>query len=595
MEFITYQNFNKSITENFDHNFIINKRGLYAVSITASCRSGKQTSQRGGEDLRIEIDGKKLREIPAKDKPQYKDILTTWNGTDLKGLKKTVIFILWLEKGNHKITFAPYRKAKIENIKIDFVKDTSKIEFSLEKQAEDGDRRPWHAFALINLPLKFLSANITTKWRLKDSDDVKLIIDNKIQKNKFSIFHRNWLWSGSIFKKFFQKETQEKNIKTDLSQGIHYIEFWADRMPVLHNVELDFGEAIKIKRIPTKDDPEWTGNFYDDTEQIILSRAIFGEARSLSDKGKAAVGWTIKNRVEDLSRWSNNYHDVILEKKQYSVFNETDKNLPFVKNPFQDKTQIDEWFKCYEIAGKVMQGEIKDLTNGANHYFSNFIPTPDWAKSKQSEFKIQIGNTLFYNLDWSKNKGFIKLKPLLIGLISIAVLLTGVYVIAEIGDVNNNIIISDVAKNMPSGKRFLLNPITEEIEVIYFDKNGAFLRSAQMTTNGYSKSHFKASYSGDGDRLGFFQELHKKGEGYDKNDEKSRKEYYDNYIALMIMDGKHGALKEVYRGDAHTSYWEWGRDDYGHVIVYYNCGSSCLYAYKINIETKEIESEYHVY
>jgi len=66
-----------------------------------------------------------------------------------------------------------------------------------------------------------------------------LIIDNKIQKNQFSLFYRNWLWSGSIFKKLLQRETQTKIIESNLSQGVHYVEFWADRMPLLHKVRLN--------------------------------------------------------------------------------------------------------------------------------------------------------------------------------------------------------------------------------------------------------------------------------------------------------------------------------------------------------------------
>lgn len=92
--------------------------------------------------------------------------------------------------------------------------------------------------------------------------------------------------------------------------------------------------------------------------------------------------------------------------------------------------------------------------------------------------------------------------------------------------------------------------------------------------------------------LGYYQDLHKRGEGYNHDSDKARQEYYSNYTALMIMENEDGNPYEVYKGDVHTSYWEW--DDNKHVIVYYNCGTPCLYAYKINVKTKKIESEYHV-
>ncbi|MDP2736788.1 MAG: hypothetical protein Q8O59_03390, partial [bacterium] len=101
----------KKIIQPFNYNFSISQKGLYGISISASCKSGKLLSLRGGEDLRVEIDNLKLREIPAKDKPQYKDISSTWNGTKLKGLSKTVVFVLYLESGEHIIKFISYRGA----------------------------------------------------------------------------------------------------------------------------------------------------------------------------------------------------------------------------------------------------------------------------------------------------------------------------------------------------------------------------------------------------------------------------------------------------------------------------------------------------
>ena len=310
MQLIKQEKFNKEIKENFDYGFNIEKRGLYVIFITASCRSGDQTGEKGGEDLRVEIDGIKLREVPAVDKPQYKNIPSAWNGTKLKGLKKIVIFILWLEKENHKITFVPYKGARLENIKIKLIENTSKIKFNLEEQALNGDRRPWYTFVLINLPLKQITAKITTKWRFPDSDDVKLIIDNEIQKPEgFFSKWRNWLWSGSIFKKLFQKETQTKIVEPNLSQGLHYIEFHADKMPTLHNVELDFGEEgdfrIKAKVV-------W-GYTHLRKEPTIKSEAIVekvNKGEQVVILGKAVKGERYKNEANDKLLSTNRWHKV---------------------------------------------------------------------------------------------------------------------------------------------------------------------------------------------------------------------------------------------------------------------------------------------
>ena len=136
-------------------------------------------------------------------------------------------------------------------------------------------------------------------------------------------------------------------------------------------------------------------------------------------------------------------------------------------------------------------------------------------------------------------------------------------------------------------KHFFINPKTEEIEVVHFNENGSFLRSNQITSDGYPKSSLDVF--SDTEMFGYYQELHRRGEGYSGNEE----EYYENYIALMVKNNEYDTPREIYRGDVHTSSWEWA--DKNHVIIHYNCGSSCYYFYKINVITKEIVEEGHEY
>lgn len=76
--------------------------------------------------------------------------------------------------------------------------------------------------------------------------------------------------------------------------------------------------------------------------------------------------------------------------------------------------------------------------------------------------------------------------------------------------------------------------------------------------------------------------------------------YYEHYdyptagrdVSLVIMDISKQSIKEVYKGSFKTSYWEWD-DDENYIIVYYGGCTGCLYAYKINTETGERESEYY--
>lgn len=72
--------------------------------------------------------------------------------------------------------------------------------------------------------------------------------------------------------------------------------------------------------------------------------------------------------------------------------------------------------------------------------------------------------------------------------------------------------------------------------------------------------------------------------------------YYDTQpdnpgsdVALVIMNTDTGKMKEVYQGNFRTSNWEW--DGSERVIVYYGCGTACLFAFKIDVNTgKKIET-----
>lgn len=297
---------NKQIkNECFTHKVKIKKAGLCAIFISARCKSKKQINSNIDEDLRVEINGLEFREIPPVKNKQLFNIPSAFNGSRLKGLKKTVVFLSILNKGEHAVNLIPRNSAFVEEIKVKELSGQQEVKLEINEQAEDGDRRPWYAFVLIDLPLKKLSADITAKWRglekdNSDSDDVKLIINNKIKTNNLSIFHRNWLWSANIFKKIFQKQRQIKAFKQDLTPGIHYIEFYADKMPTLHWVKMDLGEIemepeeqtekakIVSKQANLRSKPEITNNIIatlsNGEKIIVLEKAVKGE-RPRNSKG----------------------------------------------------------------------------------------------------------------------------------------------------------------------------------------------------------------------------------------------------------------------------------------------------------------------
>jgi hypothetical protein len=162
---------------------------------------------------------------------------------------------------------------------------------------------------------------------------------------------------------------------------------------------------------------------------------------------------------------------------------------------------------------------------------------------------------------------------------------------ASIKDINDSI--GETADGLYGYYHYVyINPKTSEVERIFFDQDGRFSNLKRLTNDGYYKYDLKLFSLDDSFRFGYFQNLHKGDESFDENDDRQREEYYRNYTSLIINPGYGSAPVEVYRGNNHTSSWEW--EDINHTKVYNTCGTCCHYYYLINTETQKIEEEGHL-
>ncbi|MDA2936062.1 transglycosylase SLT domain-containing protein [Patescibacteria group bacterium AH-259-L05] len=224
--------------------------GYYLIVITARAKSEKQLGEdvTDDEDLIVKIDNKIFPKLNSKD---LKDSPAAFSGGTSHDSVKTIYFLTFLHGSEHTITLLadkPTSTATFESLEIYRVRELKKkFKINPNIQAEDGDRRPWLTFVLDSLPLRALKSTITYSKRKQDSDDVKVKIDGEIQTEIISNAKR-WFWkfSGSRLTWESPIKTQTQRFWPRLGQGLHYIEFDVDRMPIFRKIVINFGKKPPI-------------------------------------------------------------------------------------------------------------------------------------------------------------------------------------------------------------------------------------------------------------------------------------------------------------------------------------------------------------
>jgi len=405
LKLISKEEVNKEIDSNYDYGFELDSDGLYLVEIVASAKSWRQNLKSlrsffNDDDLNVKIDGGDILDSASKSKRAAEK--TGWNGNELRGLSKTVLIAVNLKKGKHNINFLPDQAPYLKFIRISKIESKNKIIYIPEDNnpAEDGNRRPWLDFILVGLAVKELLILASADKKERDDDDVKLIINGNIEKNKENKLHNNWYWCGKTLK---GKEKTFKKV-LNLPKGNYFIELWADKRPFLRKIEIGlvFGQEESPKRMPTADNPEWTGDFNDDPDEILLARLIFGEANDQPHEAKAWVAWSVINRMEAKSWWPDTVKGVILHEGQYDPFKPADSNYQKIINPLRlNKKDIKSWYECYNVARDVILRSNPNPTT-ATHFHGRGI-TRDWFEKNivpNGKFLRTIGDTYFY---WSPN------------------------------------------------------------------------------------------------------------------------------------------------------------------------------------------------
>ena len=136
----------------------------------------------------------------------------------------------------------------------------------------------------------------------------------------------------------------------------------------------------------------YNDNFKHDSELMLLARMVFGEARNQPLEAMIGVAFTAINRMEIGGWYGKSLREVLLKPWQYSCFNKNDPNRKKLMNPLlYEKLEI--FTKCLAVAHAVLNGLVKDPTNGATHYFSG-NRKPRWARKMR--WCGKIGDFKFY-------------------------------------------------------------------------------------------------------------------------------------------------------------------------------------------------------
>lgn len=366
---------------------------FHLIVLTARVKDRRQIGLQANnhEKLTIAIDKKKL------------PTAATFSGGKLHDLTQTLYILTFLRGKDHRLVFTTDPRqptATLEHLRVHRMDLSETLFLETRIQAEDGNRRPWLMFILENVPLAFITLTVTYSRRKRDSDDVKIIIDGKTQKNLWKqLKHSLWRFIGSLLP-IFSSKTETETFTVNFAQSLHVIEVHADRMPSLDNIKFDFSTRPLVPpEVPTVNNPRWTDDFYDDTEIMLVARAIYGEVGGESFEAKIGVGWAIRNRVEDSrERWGDTYHAVILQPDQYEPFqNSTTRSFQKIINPPLDNVlEQQAWKDSVSATEDVVRGRRPDPTGGANHFYATTIPKPAWTED--TKFTVDIGITRFYRL-----------------------------------------------------------------------------------------------------------------------------------------------------------------------------------------------------
>lgn len=122
----------------------------------------------------------------------------------------------------------------------------------------------------------------------------------------------------------------------------------------------------------------------------VLARTVYGESRGESYAGQVAVASVVLNRVRAHPRWPASIAAVCLQPRQFSAWNDP--------TPLASLASDDPGLGLCRAAARAAS-DLKDSTNGANHYLTADLAAgdpPSWYDP--AKITARIGRHVFLRL-----------------------------------------------------------------------------------------------------------------------------------------------------------------------------------------------------
>ena len=226
MKIIKNEKLNREVKDQEIWSFDLEQDGVYIISVSAKCKNWLQNFKHlfDDDDLALQLDGYLFAEIKGK-KHEFASS-GSWNGNEIKNDVKTVLFIVPLKSGSHKITFWAGGMPFVEEVGI----------YSIEENEIDLISSKITIFGkfldVIIKNLKIENLNVTAKANI--SSKLEIIVDEIVQKNpKYKRFEK-WYWYGQELKGKYK----DFKISGGFDDNKHSIQFVGEGNPEIESVKL---------------------------------------------------------------------------------------------------------------------------------------------------------------------------------------------------------------------------------------------------------------------------------------------------------------------------------------------------------------------